>query len=315
MSVPSPVVDRSPVEHPRLRPGLLVVSRDARTAQVGAGSDALLIRGADQDLVRLLDGLDGSRSRDQLGRLHPRASEAIDLLADHGLLLGPRPSRRPPVLLVGAGVLGRACAAALVEARVPLLLCDPDPAPAGLYPDPARPSAAAALRAWLDARRHPSRAPVLGVLGHWSELGAQPPAVALVALDRGEADRGLTDTLMRRDLPHLLVRPLDGGAQIGPFVTPGHDSCTRCTDLYRRAHDPAWPQVLAGLTRRRVDVDPAVARWAAALAVPQVLAALSGRRPDLQAHTVELDPIGWSTRWRRWPAHPECGCDLASLVR
>ncbi|WP_232822050.1 hypothetical protein, partial [Desertihabitans aurantiacus] len=179
---------------------------------------------------------------------------------------------------------------------------------------------AEALRAELVATRPGGGARPTRVLAHWSQLlelgtGTPRPDVVVVAPDRAECDRAVTDTLLRRDLPHLLVRPLDGGAQVGPFVLPGTGCCTRCTDLYRAGRDPRWPAVLAQLIRQRSRPEAVAVDWAVAAAVVQVLAALHGHRPDLCGHTLELDARDWSTRLRRWPAHPGCGCDLSLLER
>ncbi|SDE16234.1 hypothetical protein SAMN04489747_2677 [Auraticoccus monumenti] len=293
-----------------------MVDRGDGDAQVGAGPNALVLRGTGAALLRLLGTLDGTRSLAQLEQEHVGAGEAVTLLAVHGLLTAPAPPL-PPVLLLGAGRLGRACATALAAAGVPLLLCDPDPPLPGLYPGPPQPTAAAALRLLLQSGgarggRHPGPGPVLGMVAHWSESTVRP-TLAVLAQDRCEPDRGITDTLLRRDVAHLLVRPLDGGALVGPLVLPGRSCCTRCTDLYRASRDPAWPQVLAQLIRRRGGLDPAAARWAAATALPSVLAALRGTEPDLVDHTCELRVPRWTSRLRRWPAHPDCGCDLARL--
>lgn len=291
-----------------------MVDRGDGSAQVGVGPDALVVRGTGPTLLRLLSTLDGTRSLTQLDDAATGAREAVTLLAAHGLL-GVPALPLPPVLLLGAGRLGRACATALAGAGVPLLLCDPDPPVPGLYPGPPQPTGAAALRLLLHSRTpaaHPGTGPVVGVVAHWSERSIRP-ALAVVAQDRCEPDRGITDTLLRRDLPHLLVRPLDGGAVVGPLVLPGRSCCTRCTDLYRVSRDPAWPQVLAQLIRRPGVVDPAAARWAAATALPPVLAALRGGEPDLVDHTCELRLPRWTSRLRRWPAHPDCGCDLDRL--
>lgn len=292
-----------------------MVDRGDGSAQVGVGPAALVLRGTAPPLLRLIDTLDGTRSMAQLEGEHAGALEAVTLLAAHGLLVGPVAVRNR-VLLLGAGRLGRACAIALAAAGVPLLLCDPDPPVPGLYPGPPQPTAAGALRLMLQHRSvpgaRPGAGPVVGVVGHWSERTVAP-ALAVVALDRCEPDRGITDTFLRRDLPHLLVRPLDGGAVVGPLVVPGHSCCTRCTDLYRVSRDPAWPQVLAQLIRRPGAVDPAAARWAAAVALPPVLAALHGGEPDLVDHTHELRLPQWTSRLRRWRAHPDCGCDLDRL--
>ncbi|MVA76127.1 hypothetical protein GC722_08840 [Auraticoccus sp. F435] len=312
-----PPVDDPLPPHPRLRSGLVVVPRDGGEVQLGVGPDAVLLQGADDDLVQLVARLDGTRSLRRLREEHPRAAEAVAVLARHGML-EPVAVDSGPVLVVGAGRLGRAIALRLADAGVPLLLCDPEPPQPGLYPDPPRASAAASLRALLEAGRASGpwsgrRRPVVGELAHWSERSHPEPRLAVVALDRVEPDRGLTDHLLRRDVAHLLVRPLDGGARVGPLVLPGQSCCTRCTDLYRRRHDPGWPRVLAQLVRRRAVVPELVADWCASVALPSLLAARQEGTPDLLGRTLDLDVTGWTTRLRRWPAHPGCGCDLQAL--
>ena len=146
--------------------------------------------------------------------------------------------------------------------------------------------------------------------GGWradSGLELQPHEVTVVAFDRLECDRAITDTLLRADQPHLFLRPLPDGVVVGPLVVPGTTCCTRCMDLVR-ARDRAWPRLLAQLCLLECTPPREVLDWAVATALLQVRAWLAGGHPETLGATLEIKTDRWMVGQRHWPHHPDCGC-------
>ncbi|WP_026925905.1 hypothetical protein [Granulicoccus phenolivorans] len=305
----------SPSAHPRLRPEFPILQRTATSVQVGVDpAYALVLHGTDERIVAFLHGLDGTRDPTLLARQHdlePTVTEPIIRALTRADILGGRPAALPPltVRLIGAGLLARCFAESYLAADLGnLLLADAGRPDDGMYRYPQA-TGAATLRSHL-LTAPPGIGPALDprrvtVSDHWSIAGAVGD-LTVVATDRLEPDRALTDQLLRLDQPHLLLRPLPDGVVLGPWVSPGHSACTRCVDLIRCA-DPAWPTVLAQLCRLTAQPPVEAAAWAAASAVIQIRAWQSGQPVEAANATIELDR-GWVSRARHWPPHPDCGC-------
>ncbi len=127
-----------------------------------------------------------------------------------------------------------------------------------------------------------------------------------------EPDRVLTRDLTAAGLPHLVARAEPERAVVGPFVVPGRSACVACTDLVRREFDPDWPHLLAQLCRSIHVPGPLQTAWAAALASTQVAAWHASGEPEAAGATLELDAHTGALGARRWPRHPDCGCQLAA---
>ena len=227
----------------------------------------------------------------------------VNRLADAGLLRRQATPGRRRVRLVGAGRIGLPLARYLLEGGVlELFVFDDQPPEVDLYPAAeVLADRAAALAASLAG---PAR---VVPLAHWSKPETPPVDLTVVVADGPEADRLITDQLLRHDQPHLLVRSLGDTAWVGPLVVPGRTSCVRCADLTRRDADPEWPMVLAQLRRLRLAVPALLTGWAASVAAAQALAFLGGRVPEAAGATLELT-ADLRTQLRAWPAHRECGC-------
>ena len=105
--------------------------------------------------------------------------------------------------------------------------------------------------------------PRVALLGPWEAPDAEAlleaaglcPAPAggevemVVVLSMGELDRVLLDPLVRAGTTHLVVRLVDGGAILGPFVVPGSTACLRCIDAHHAEHDPAHVEVTTRYVR------------------------------------------------------------------
>lgn len=292
---------------PRLRPHVPVLDRGDGELQVGTDAGLVLHRTGRRE-QRLLALLDGTHTLDELAtasELDPaEVGWLVERLAEAGLLVAPEARAvRPLIRLLGAGTLARAFAEAYTTADVGnLLLVEPEPAPAGLYADP-RPTGAESLRAHLRARGHQG----VRCASHWYRPEGPNPDLTVIAYDRLECDRAITDTLLRTDQPQLFLRPLVGGVIIGPLVVPGRTCCTRCMDLVR-TRDRAWPRLLTQLCRARCTTRPELADWAAATALLQLRSWLAGEQPEVFGATLEVREGRWTFDQRAWPIHPDCGC-------
>ena len=142
-------------------------------------------------------------------------------------------------------------------------------------------------------------------------------AAVVLVLSTGEPDRDLLDPLVRAGTHHLVVRLVDGGAVLGPFVSPGVTACLRCTDAHRTVEDPDHVPVTARYVRasrrtRRDGVpdvaDPALALAALAWAVRDVAAHLAGKVPSTWSRTLTLGSDPARRDEQEWRRHPDCGC-------
>ncbi|GAB3662447.1 hypothetical protein GCM10027596_23940 [Nocardioides korecus] len=138
-----------------------------------------------------------------------------------------------------------------------------------------------------------------------------------------ELDRDVLDPLLRSGTPHLVVRLVDGGAVLGPFVVPGRTACLRCTDAHRTLEDPDHVAVTARYVRAvgvpdgvdGPDVADHLGALAVAWAVRDVLAHLAGTRPATWSATWHLPPDGSAPAVQEWSRHPGCGCCWAADAR
>ncbi len=147
----------------------------------------------------------------------------------------------------------------------------------------------------------------------------QEPAAADVVLvaSAGEVARELTDPLVRDGVAHLVVRVVDAGAVVGPFVVPGETACLRCIDAHVSRTDPDHVPVLAryvAASRRPLpgsapDVtEPALVVLALACAVRDLLAHVDGTAATTRDTTVRLGPETHREVHTAWSRDPDCGC-------
>jgi hypothetical protein len=320
-SLQSPSTSHAPIEHPQLVPYAAVLHRAANEIQVGVDPDtALVFRGAGFDT--LLGLLNGSRpisavrrAAQAAGLTADQVTRALEALAAAGLI-SERDSTpytdsltSSRVRLIGAGAVGSQLARLLLASGIDALyVYDDDPPNRHLYPAAGvLASRAEALRSALaDAQT------TISTLSHWSKPEAVSLDLTIVACDRPEPDRVITDYLVRNDQPHLLVRCWGNGVSVGPLVVPGQTSCLRCADLARSVADSQWPAVLRQLSRVEIESPPTLLAWAASVAAAQTLAFLHGELPESAGSTLELSWPDFVTRLRRWQAHPSCGCGWLS---
>lgn len=161
-------------------------------------------------------------------------------------------------------------------------------------------------------------ADLLGLEGHDVRAGVRATTdahgVVLVCPATAEPDRVLTRDLTASGLPHLVVRVEPERAVVGPFVVPGRTPCVACTDLVRRELDADWPHLLAQLCRSEHVPGPRQVAWASAMAAAQLATWHDGGPPESSGTTLELDGHTGVFGVRRWPRHPDCGCQLAAAA-
>lgn len=302
---------------PRLAPWLPLLRRRPGELQVGIGAEAgLVLSGVPEGLERILSLADGRHTRTDL---HLRAIRAeiepalIDRILHHlqaaGLLLDTGPGRTTllgltglRVRLLGAGVLGSAVATAALQAGVSrLFLVDNDGVDPTIHPR----SGLATTQAQALAGR--LTGPV-DVVDHWDKPEHAVPDLTVIASDFAEPDPAVGEDYIHAGHRHLFLRPIRGGAVVGPLVDPGRTPCLRCVDLTRCDADPGWPTLLPQLCRTRLPIDPVLASWAASTAITQLAADNAGRLPSTMFGTVEMTADECEVQFRRWPMHRRCDC-------
>ncbi len=227
--------------------------------------------------------------------LLPRTAP-VQVVLDCLLQQRPPPEGTDTVMVLGVlashGLLARD-PAPVRPRRVAVLGC-PDPLPAGLDLLPGL-----LARAGLRATTVPGDADL-----------------ALVTCV-GELDRDRLDPLVRSRTTHLVVRLVDGGAVVGPFVVPGVTACLRCVDAHHADLDPDHVTVTARYVRAterpRADgvedvPDPTLGALALSWAVRDLVALCAGREPSTWSRTLAWGPDVHERREDRWLRHPRCGC-------
>ena len=210
-----------------------------------------------------------------------------------------------------------ACGVGRVEGNDTAPVRPDDVLPGGHHPDDVGTSRAASLARALD--RAVPRAPTPRGPPHPTTTTTTAPSTApgpdLVVLVRDDAvELAAADDLVHRAVPHLAVVVAADRVVVGPLVVPGCGPCLRCLHLHRCDRDPAWPQLVAQLTRPSVTGpvprgEAASTTAATGLTALQALSYLDGVvRPVSLGRTLDLAlPDGLVER-RRWTPHPRCGC-------
>lgn len=282
------LVSVSPPDHaghmalrPILRPGALLLRRDANHLQIGTSPGIVVPdRPGLLPLLRLLDGV--------------RDVERLQSLASEGV-----PELRTPV------------AALLDELRAAGAVVDGSDVDAerrrrsGRVIDVLASTGATELAAatWS----------VLASSGVDAVAPGDPELHVIMSL--GEPPRSVYEQAAVHGLAHLPVVVDEQRVRIGPLVRPGRTPCTTCYDLHRTDWDPAWPVVLAQLGRLSTPVGPlalsGLAAHAAAVEVAaEVLAVLDGRTPRTVGACLVVGPAHDERLVRPVAFHHRCACDL-----
>lgn len=291
-----------------LRPGAVVVRRDADHLQVGtAPGSAYVLRDRPGllDLLRSLNGVQAAedvrpeRSADQAALVRSLHAAAVVLDADAW------ESQRDPGMRAEARHLtARATAAAEVAERMR-----------------RRSAARVELGFDLDSRPLAEKVAVaLADAGVGASLEPLRDPTMVVVVSVGPCPRDALETLAGAGITHLPVCVDETRVRIGPLVRPGATPCVACDDHQRTSWDRAWPVVLAQLPRplaRRVAGQPhalsAVTLHVAAAAVTaEVLAACDERGSHAEGATLTVGPDAYDLAVEPVPFSERCGCRLLS---
>lgn len=158
--------------------------------------------------------------------------------------------------------------------------------------------------------------PVLGAhhrVVHTRHLGQGQPqfgeaSICVVVADTVEPDRMWTELLRRHEEPHLVVRPVADGVEVGPVVIPGVTSCVGCADQWARDHDAAWPRTLLTLQTTRLAIPEPLRGWWPQEVLAEVQSVVEGGHPSLLERSVSIQWPAATRRRHDWPVHPACGC-------
>ncbi len=275
---------------PALRPGAMVLRRDARHLQVGTSPGVVL---SDRPgLLALLLDLDGRHDVTSVAARHPDLHDTAAVL-QHLTAVGA---------VVDAGPWDhrhRSEARALTLAGRTPELDARHRTTVAVHHDVASTAFADLVRDLLESSGVPVDA---------------PDARLLVVVSAGEPGRDAFDAAVRQGVEHLVVRLVEDRVLVGPTVVPGHAPCLHCDDLQRAEADPAWHALLPQLGRRAPHHNPpAVAALTAHTAAVEVAAAVQERaagRRGLVGRIAVTGPSHGERVVRRVPFHPACACTL-----
>ncbi|MGF7237569.1 MAG: ThiF family adenylyltransferase [Frankia sp.] len=212
------------------------------------------------------------------GRLGPdRASLSLLAAGPAGARVALRRRQAAIVRVRGAGRVGAHVATLLAAAGVGSVIVDDagvarpsDAAPGGLrLDDIGRPRSVAAGRAIARACRP-------AVSRRRAATPVRPDLVVITPTGPPVADIDEAADLEQARLPHLIAGVRETTGIIGPMVLPGRSACLGCQHRHRTDRDPAWPLLVAQLTRRpEVGIDPCDVTLAALVAAVTAMQALA----------------------------------------
>jgi len=343
---PSPTQAPALPERPRLLPGLHVLERDRGELQIGLDPRHAVVADAlPPDLVKVLHGLDGSKTVDAM--LHSVADDHVEQLRDlltslyeRGLVEDAGP-RRPGIRTIAEPELwslrsGGTCAEARSRRAQSTIALHGN---GRLAVAVATLLAAAGVgRLSIEATGRVGERDLGSGLSHGDIGMPRRRAIAAavrrinpeVVTTRLSGDHSpdlvlLTDAvvpapelvrvLVGDGVPHLPVHVRDGTGIVGPLVFPGRSSCLRCADLHRTSLDPSWPRVASQLAGRVQHAELAGVQATASLAASQVMRILapSAGPPPVWNATLEIDAYAGRVRHRAWSPHPACGCGADTI--
>jgi hypothetical protein len=325
----SPLCEIWPVTgRPLLKTLWPVLRRGAGSVQSGTDPDhAVVLEGLQEDEVRALQSLDGTRAAPPALRC-PAGQDLLDLLIGHGLVVDagspaslPQPIRAllahdAQALLRTATPPPQAYAALVRRHGAHLFVVGRGELPT---------SVAALLRhAGVGTVRQG-----IEVADDWEqsvddpELGrtrsAGPTAPSLVVMVGSQAvDAAGAGPWRARGIPVLPVVLHALEAVVGPVVVPD-GPCLRCLDLTRADLDPSWPALLGQLLPAKVGAGPDISGettlvgLAASMTAMVALAVLDGQVLPV-GRSLEVSLPWPRVRQRQWDVHPRCGCTAGSAL-
>ncbi|MFY0407798.1 hypothetical protein [Solicola sp. PLA-1-18] len=295
---------------PVLRPGSVVLRRDATHLQVGTTPrHAHVLRDAPGlvELVRLMDGVrDLDALRVDAARHAPSLAREVDDVVHE---------------LCAAGVLVDAdqweVAPPPARAEAAHLACR------GVGPDDGARRLARRAASRVEVSAGPGLATLAGHLVDVLGTAAVPCGTSrhdgttlVVVLSDRPSPREPFEVLQHAGVDHLPVFLEQGRAQLGPFVVPGRSPCLGCADADRAAWDPAWPALLAQLDQPVCGppehgpdgLSAVTAPIVAAAVAAEVLAHVDGDPPSTLSAMLTVGPGPWDHEYVPLGFHPRCDC-------
>ena len=286
----------------RLRPGAVVLRRDAETVQVGLDPPARVVLPDVPEVRRLLTALTTTAWPPPQAPRTPR-TEAPAVASALARLEGA-------CLLVAVAERGDHSRPGLLDATA-----------AWSGPDAGRRLRARAAQEVLvvgPAERTEGVAKLLGEngvaarrsdrLAH-DETEIRTPGLLVLVVTSGEPDRDVVDRLVAAGCVHLLMWSRAGLPRVGPLVVPGMTACLRCVDAHESQTDPRRALLLEQAARGESvpPSDPVLRCLAEARAVRDVLRWAEGEEPATFSAVVTVDAHADQAPVR-WTRHLHCGC-------
>lgn len=136
-----------------------------------------------------------------------------------------------------------------------------------------------------------------------------------VMLSNGEPGRRRFQQAMDDGTDHVRVVIDEDRVRIGPLVRPGLSPCVNCHDLHRTDWDNAWPALMTQFAASESIASPpalcaTTLAVAAATLAAEILAHCDGGAAESAGHCVLVGPHYLDHR--AWPVtfHPGCSCTL-----
>ncbi len=338
---------------PLLNPGLRRVWRSPDTVQFGVDVvNPVVLAGADDETVELLNLLDGTRLTDEVievavraGQDRSRVVRTLDTLCatsavidgvtwpgGRSLTTGARARLAPDLAAatlrgrstIGANQQHEQLAASNVRvygigrlgATMAGMLAGAGLGRVELVDDRKVTDADVSAGGHQPTDIGHPRVALLERLAEWS-VATHPNTEPTVAVVTDASDsRAISAQLARDQIPHLVVTCSEELGRIGPLADPGRTACLRCYDFARTDQDPDWPTIALQLdgASREISPDGMLAIATATGAVLHVIDWLCGGHPPSENAVVEVwQPYGQTITHPLAP-HASCGCAWSSIT-
>lgn len=298
---------------PVLRPGTVLLRRDAHHLQIGTapGTGSIVAdRPGLTALVRLFDGV-----RDVEAVCSLAIAEGATFDGDPRALIGA---------LHAAGVVLNADSWN-VESKLSLRSEGRHLAAQGLAPGDVGDRLHRRAAARVEIAAHGDAATLarhvvadLERTGIATSLSPVDAPTLIVVLAGAACSRSVFEVFAHEDLPHLPAYLHEDTVRIGPLVVPGASPCVNCDDQRRAQWDPAWPALVSQFDRPLatpgVEAQGAVSaltlRVAAVTVAEEVVGFCEAQDPRSLGGTLTVGPGTRDLVHERLEFQPTCGCRI-----
>jgi len=291
---------------PALRPGSILLRRDATHLQIGTSPGFVLHdRPGLFSVMRLLDGIRDLRRITELTAAHITEFDGdvaaiVNELMSAGLVFDARTWDFPG----DPQLVGEARSASL-NGSSPARLRQRGRFVLRLTAD--KPSAELANATTLIL----ARAGITRTTGELTHLA--------VMMSNGEPGRQRFQEAMEAGTDHVRVVVEEDRIRIGPLVRPGLTPCVNCHDLHRADWDNAWPALMTQFGASASSVSPSAVcattlHVAAATIAAEIIAHCDESVAETTGHCLVVGPH--FRDHQTWPVsfHPGCSCTLLAAA-